>query len=130
MRRPSIHRSFAAAALLAASGTLCGAGAFAVEVARGFPAPDLEDYLLVEEGGTDGDGDGTSETLVARYRDAAGDKIFSLTTKGRLWAWSREQHGGGTSIERNYVLRDSNCDGNFDERYSLDERFTLPDCLK
>jgi hypothetical protein len=28
------------------------------------------------------------------------------------------------------VIRDSNCDGTFDERYGLDEQFHVPDCLK
>ena len=119
----------AATALLVVLG-MFGVRALAMDVARGFPPPDLGDYLLIEEGGSDGDGDGTNETLVVRYRDPSGDKIFSLTTKGRLWAWSREDQTAGTDIERNYVLRDSNCDGNFDERYSLDEQFKVPDCLK
>jgi hypothetical protein len=56
--------------------------------------------------------------------------IVSMTTKGRLWAWSREQHAGGAGLDHNYVIRDSNCDGIFDERSSLDEQFHIPDCLE
>jgi len=104
--------------------------ALAMETSTGFAAPDLEDYVMTEEGKGDGDGDGIDETQILRYRNLAGDALFSMTTKGYLWAWSREQHGGGNSLERNYVIRDSNCDGTFDERYSLDERFHVPDCLK
>jgi hypothetical protein len=118
------------ATLLAAIGAFVGARAVAMETARAFPAPDLEGFLMIEEGNDDGDGDGLNETHIVRYRNLAGDKVFSMTTKGRLWAWSREQHGAGPSIERNYVVRDSNCDGAFDERYTLDEQFKVPDCLK
>jgi hypothetical protein len=123
-------RFIVGAALLVAIGAIVGTQARAMETARAFPAPDLEDFLMIEEGAGDGDGDGVNETYIVRYRNLAGDKVFSMTTNGRLWAWSREQHGGGTVIERNYVVRDGNCDGIFEERYSLDEQFKVPDCLK
>jgi hypothetical protein len=28
------------------------------------------------------------------------------------------------------VIRDSNCDGSFDEVYGLDDEFHVPDCVK
>jgi hypothetical protein len=129
-RTASPLRFIVGAALLAAASALVSAQAAAVETARAFPPPDLEGFLMIEEGAGDGDGDGVNETYIVRYRNLAGDKVFSMTTSGRLWAWSREQHGGGPSIERNNVVRDSNCDGTFDERYTLDEEFKVPDCLK
>ncbi len=118
------------AALIAALSPLVGGQAVAMETARGFAVPDLEDFLMVGAEDGDGDGDGIKETRIVRYRNYAGDSVFSMTTNGSLWAWSREQHGGGTSDQRNYVVRDSNCDGIFDERYTLDEQFKVPDCLK
>jgi hypothetical protein len=97
-----------------------------------YPAPDLSKFLRVSEEDGDGDGDGVNETHILHYRNVAGDSAFSMTTKDRLWAWSMESHGGPGQADpqRNYVIRDSNCDGTFDERYSLDEQFHVPDCLK
>lgn len=141
-QRADVPRFIVGAAVLAAGRVLVGAlvgalvsgllsaQAVAVETARAFPPPDLGGFLMIEEGVGDGDGDGVNETYIVRYRNLAGDKVFSMTTHGRLWAWSRGQHGGGASIERNYVVRDGNCDGIFEERYSLDEQFKVPDCLK
>lgn len=137
MRTQQRHRSgaflpAAGPALLAVVCALGVAAGRAVAMETGaFPPPDLGKYLLVDEDDGDGDGDGVEETRILRYRDAAGDSVFSMTTKGRLWAWSLESHGGaGASPERNYVIRDSDCDGLFDERYGLDEEFHVPDCLK
>lgn len=96
-----------------------------------YPAPDMSQFLLVSEEDGDGDGDGVNETHILRYKNVAGDSAFSMTTKDRLWAWSLESHGPGEADPgRNYVIRDSNCDGTFDERYGLDEQFYVPDCLK
>lgn len=93
--------------------------------------PDLTGFLLFAEEDADGDGDGTKETQIRRYRNSAGDSIFSMTTKGRLWAWSLESGpAGGTDPSHNYVIRDSDCDGVFDELYGLSDQFQVPDCLK
>ena len=71
------------------------------------------------------------ESQVQRYRNLSGDRIFSLTTNEQLWAWSLDSKGGDDAdISRNYVIRDSDCDGVFDQRYGLDEEFLLPDCVK
>jgi len=53
-----------------------------------------------------------------------------MTTNGHLWAWSLETKGESTSGPKNYVIRDSNCDGVFDEVYSLEDKYFLPDCVK
>jgi hypothetical protein len=94
-----------------------------------FKAPSLDGYTLLSEEDADGDGDGAKETHVKHYRNATGDLMFSMTTKGTLWAWSRQSHAGAES-GKNFVLRDSDCDGVFDQRYSLDEEYHVPDCLK
>ena len=52
-----------------------------------------------------------------------------MTTNGRLWAWSLETKGESTSGPQNYVIRDSDCDGTFDEVYGLDEQYYLPECV-
>ena len=97
-----------------------------------YQPPDISQFLLVGEENGDGDGDGLKETHILRYRNLAGDSVFSMTTGGRLWAWSLESHGAANEADpgRNYVIRDSDCDGTFDERYRLDEQFHVPDCLK
>jgi len=95
-----------------------------------FGAPDLSGYVLHRESDGDGDGDGVKETHIMHYMNPAGMTVFSMTTRGSLWAWSMDSHGATDGIDTNYVIRDSNCDGVFDERYALDEDFHVPDCLK
>ena len=95
-----------------------------------FSPPSLEGFSPGGERDADGDGDGVSETHVLTYYNAAGDSIYSMTTNGHLWAWSLETKGEPTSGPRNYVIRDSNCDGIFDEVYGLDDKYYLPDCVK
>lgn len=104
--------------------------AHAVAVEKGdYRSPALDGFTMTGEEDGDGDGDGVNETHIRHYGDLMGDRVFSMTTKGKLWAWSRESHGDVES-EHNYVIRDSDCDGLFDERYTLDEEFHLPDCVK
>lgn len=97
-----------------------------------FSPPDVSRFLVVGEEDGDGDGDGVRETHIVRYRNLAGDSVFSMTTAGRLWAWSLESQGAPDAADpaRNYVIRDSDCDGRFDERYGLDDEFHVPACLR
>jgi hypothetical protein len=95
-----------------------------------FSPPGLDGFSLHGEEERDGDGDGTNETHIKRYYNPAGDSIFNMTTKGRLWAWSRSSAAGVDGPLSSYVIRDSNCDGVFDERYGLDDEFHVPECLK
>jgi len=92
-----------------------------------YKSPSLDGFTLAGE--EDADGDGVNETHVRHYKNATGDLLFSMTTKGTLWAWSRQSHAGAES-DSNYVIRDSNCDGVFEQRYGLDEEYHVPDCLK
>ena len=94
-----------------------------------FTAPDLDGFNLQDERDADGDGDGVNETHIKHYLNQSGDSIVSMTTNGRLWAWSlntRDQDSG----TKNYVIRDSDCDGIFDEVYGLDDEFHVPDCSR
>jgi len=92
--------------------------------------PELNDFVPHNDYDDDGDGDGVKETHVRRYISSKGDTAFSMTTSDRLWAWSLDSQGGDeTDIHKNYVIRDSNCDGVFDERYSLNAEFHVPACL-
>lgn len=94
-----------------------------------FTPPDLAGFQHHSERRADGDGDGVEETLIVQYLNANGDSIVSMTTDGRVWAWSLESRGNDSSTH-NYVIRDSDCDGTFDEVYSLDDKFHVPECLK
>ena len=94
-----------------------------------FTPPAMEGFTLHSERDADGDGDGVNETHIMQYMNPHGDSLFSMTTKGRTWAWSldaRESDSGSS----NYVIRDSDCDGTFDEVYGLDEEFHVPDCVE
>lgn len=98
-------------------------------LAKDFVPPDLLGYSLDSEREADGDGDGVNETHIMKYVNQQSDSLVSLTTKGRTWAWSLNTHGTDLGSS-NYVIRDSDCDGSFDEVYGLDEEFHVPDCLK
>lgn len=78
--------------------------------------PDLEGFNLHDERDGDGDGDGVNETRIGQYLNSNGDSIVSFTTQGRLWAWSLNTRENESGV-RNYVIRDSDCDGVFDEVY-------------
>jgi hypothetical protein len=93
-----------------------------------FGAPSLIGFNKTSEENADGNGDGIKETHVVHYNNQEGDRLFSMTTQGVLWAWSRQSHASEGPLD-NYVIRDSNCDGTFDERYTLDEEFHVPECL-
>ena len=96
-----------------------------------FDPPDLARFLLINSEDADGDGDGIEETQILHYQDVKGDKVFSMTTHDRLWAWSLKTPGQErTGSGWNYVIRDSDCDGVFDEKYSLEEEFHVPDCVE
>jgi hypothetical protein len=111
-------------------GILGMVGAAATANATQFNPPSLDGFSLANEHDADGDGDGVTETHIQQYYNAAGDSIYSMTTNGHLWAWSLETKGESTSGPQNYVIRDSNCDGIFDEVYSLEDKYYLPDCVK
>lgn len=97
--------------------------------AERFDPPDLAGFTRDSEREADGDDDGVKETLIVKYLNPDGDSIVSMTTKDRLWAWSMESLKDDSG-PHNYVIRDSDCDGIFDEVYGLDAKFYLPDCLK
>ena len=107
------------------------APAESVSVEQGvYAEPELNDYALHNEYDDDGDGDGTDETHVRRYINSKGDTAFSMTTSDQLWAWSVDSKAGDDAdINKNHVIRDSNCDGIFDQRYSLNAKFHVPSCL-
>jgi hypothetical protein len=96
-----------------------------------YPAPALDQFQPAGESEDDVDGDGVNETLIRRYINEAGESIFSLTTGDRLWAWSIAiPVGGQLDPTKSYLIRDSKCDGVFDEKYATDEDVQIPACLK
>ena len=97
--------------------------------AEQFDPPGLDGFIVHSERDGDGDGDGVNETRIKQYLNQQGDSLVSMTTKGRVWAWSLNTRDNESGV-RNYVIRDSDCDGTFDEVYSLDDDFHVPECVK
>ena len=95
-----------------------------------FTAPDLEGFKQHDVRDADGDGDGKNETQITQYLNSNGDSIVSFTSNEQLWAWSLDTRDKDELGTQNYVIRDSNCDGIFDEVYGLDDEFHVPVCLK
>jgi len=100
-----------------------------VASASPFTPPDLTGFNQHDEREADGDGDGQNETTLGQYLNANGDSIVSFTSNGRVWAWSLDTRDNELGPE-NYVIRDSDCDGTFDEVYGLDDEFHVPECVK
>ena len=97
--------------------------------AEQFEPPNLEGFKLHNERDADGDGDGKNETQIKQYLNTSGDSLASMSTKGIVWAWTLNTRANDLGSS-NYVIRDSNCDGVYDEVYGLDEEFHVPECLK
>ena len=96
-----------------------------------FTAPGLQAYRLQKAYQQDADGDGVEETHVHRYRSRVGDQVLSLSARGQVWAWTLDTaNDDDADIMANHVIRDSDCDGNFDQRYGLHEPYRLPVCLQ
>ena len=98
-------------------------------IAGNFEPPGLDGYTMHSEHDADGDGDGVNETRIKQYLNQEGDSLVSMSSKGRLWAWSLNTNNNNSAVQ-NYVIRDSDCDGTFDEVYSLDDDFHVPECVK
>lgn len=136
IRRPSRGRSGGLLAGLRWPGAVLFAGlvlaypAAAVETGVYAP-PNPHGFAVHQRYEADGDGDDLKETSIVRYRNPLGDSLFSMATGDRLWAWSLATNGADAAdLDRNYVIRDGDCDGVFDERYALDEEYHVPDCVK
>ena len=98
-------------------------------VAAQFTPPELKGFNLHDEREADGDGDGKNETRLGQHMNPNGDSLISFTSNGRIWAWSLNTRDSDIGTE-NYVIRDSNCDGIFDEVYGLDDEFHVPVCVQ
>jgi len=98
-------------------------------IAGNFEPPSLEGFNMHAERDGDGDGDGSNETRIRQYLNQKGDSLVSMTSKGRVWAWSLNTRNNESGV-KNYVIRDSDCDGVFDEVYGLNDEFHVPECVK
>ena len=98
-------------------------------LAEQFEPPSLDGFVLHSERDGDGDGDGVNETHITQYVNENGDSLVSMTTGDRTWAWSLNTRDSEMGPD-NYVIRDSDCDGVFDEVYGLDAQFHVPECVK
>jgi len=100
-----------------------------VAQAAEFTPPDLAGFNQHDVRDADGDGDDKNETQIKQYLNSDGDSIVSFTSNEQLWGWSLDTRDDDAGT-RNYVIRDSDCDGIFDEVYSLDDEFHVPACVK
>lgn len=95
-----------------------------------FEPPSLDGYSLVEEKLLDKDEvkDGTKETRLEKYQSRSGEKIGKYVTGGKNWAWAVAPNRKDVChYPDNYVIRDSDGDGVFDEQYRFcGEEFWLP----
>ena len=55
-----------------------------------------------------------------QYLNESGDSLVSMSIGGQVWAWSLDTRDNDSG-PNNYVIRDSDCDGQFDEVYGLDD---------
>jgi hypothetical protein len=111
------------------AGLMILSGLAARAMAEPFSPPALDGFVRHAERMADGDGDGVKETQIVQYLNPGGDSIVSMSSGGRVWAWSQDARDSDAG-NRNYVIRDSDCDGTFEEIYGLDEKFYVPACLK
>jgi len=99
-----------------------------------FQPPSLEDYEYERAWQMDINKDGVKETHVTMYKNSDGGKILKITSlNGTVWAWAvRSSYWpkDKEDLTKNYTLRDSNCDGVFDEKLKNDEAYKVPDCLR
>jgi len=98
-----------------------------------FQPPSLEGYVLDNAAYLDKDKiiDGIHETLGEVFKNSEGKVIVRLSTDRKTWAWGIFGNPSDrTDIINNYVIRDSNGDGIFDEKYPANEQFFLPDWVK
>lgn len=99
-----------------------------------FEPPSLDGYSLVEEKLLDKDEvkDGIKETRLEKYQSRSGEKIGKYVTGGKNWAWAVAPNRKDVChYPDNYVIRDSDGDGVFDERYRFcGEEFWLPTWTK
>jgi len=97
----------------------------------GYEVPDLTGYLkapkepMVDASKED---DGVKETRVQLwYKDHEGsrDKVFKYMKRDTVWAYGVKKSG-----EQSYAIVDSDCDGDYDEKYGGKEYFNIPSCLE
>lgn len=108
---------------------------FACELAHAmetgtFAPPSLEGYAFIDEKLLDKDEikDGIKETRLEKYQNGSGWKIGKYIADGKAWAWAVAPNRKDVCrYPDNYVIRDSDGDGIFDERYRYcGEDFWLP----
>lgn len=100
-----------------------------------FQPPSLDGYTLDRTKYSDKDTiiDGIKETKIEVFKNSSGQIIAKYTTNNKTWAWAKlmdpsDVNNIDTSI--NYVIRDSDGDGKFDEMYNRTEDFYLPNWVK
>ena len=98
-----------------------------------YQPPSLEGYHFDKAKKFDKDWpeDGIKETLVERFLNSKGQGILKYTTKGKTWAWGiMGNPSDRNDTTNNFLIRDSDGDGSYDEKYLGNEGFSLPDYLK
>jgi hypothetical protein len=107
-----------------------------VNVSKGeknfFQSPNLKDYQLSKE--WDDNSVWNKDTHVKMYRNENGDRVYGFLTNNQVWGWRvvlSNVKETGHDLTKNYKIRDSNCNGTFDEKYSIEEAWPgSPACAR
>ena len=95
-----------------------------------FPEPALAGFHLerVKHLDKDAEADGEQETAIEILKGADNSYLMRYTTNGVTWAWGfmGDFDAGPDNTELNYAIRDSDGDGQFDQRYDGAEEFFVP----
>ena len=99
---------------------------------NGWPVPSLEGYTKVKGKWEDGDdnpntGVDGKETLSEIFMKEGTGVITKYSTAKATFAWAKASNPFDPDA---YIIIDSDCDGVFEEKYTFNETFDMPDCAK
>ena len=107
------------------AGAPAASGPVAVDSA-GFPPPSVEGFesrgIHMMDGSPAIEG---AETAVEIFVNPVKDTIYRISLNGVTWGYGWLP--GGEAIQ-GHILRDSDCDGDYDEKWDPDAPFSAPEC--
>ena len=106
--------------------------AYAKEIGN-FKKPSLKGYSFQQAWDDDWNENGIKDTTIKLYKNSRGNAISKAYKKGsnQIWGWSlNTNNDNNKNILKNYVIVDTDGDGDFDTRYSLNDDVPLPSWVK